>query len=111
VLNKSIFAVCAAATLMTGCASTSIYPTGNNTFSSVTTSSDQGYAEKDAQKKAEEQCAKVGKHLVVLKHDTEYHGPDQQTKLVGSIAGGLLGGGNTSTSNSDYQVKMNFKCA
>lgn len=108
--NKSLFTLCALAIFMTGCAQTSIYPTGNNTYTSVSTSSDQGYAEKDAQKKAEEQCTKQGKHLVVMKHDTEYHGADQQTKLVGGITSGLLGGSNPAVSSSDYQVKMSFKC-
>lgn len=110
-VNKSLLAICAAAALLTSCAQTTIYPTGNDTYSSVSTSSDEGYAEKDGQKKAEEQCTKQGKHLVVLNHKTEYQGVDSQTKLIGGIAGGLLGGGNPTTSSSDYKVKMTFKCA
>lgn len=107
---KSLFALCAAAAVVTGCAQTTIYPSGNNTFTSVSTSSDQGYAEKDAEKKATEQCTKQGRRLVVIKHDTEYHGPDASQKIMGGIVGGVLGGGNAATSANDYQVKMTFKC-
>jgi hypothetical protein len=107
---KCLLILCATAVVATGCASTTIYPAGKNTYTSVSTSSDQGYAEKDAEKKATEQCTKQGRRLVVLKHDTEYHGPDASQKLVGGIVGGVLGGGNPTTSSSDYQVKMTFKC-
>tara|TARA_R110000868_G_scaffold210193_2_gene460215 strand:+ start:1559 stop:1897 length:339 start_codon:yes stop_codon:yes gene_type:complete len=110
-LPSKLIAICAASTLLTSCASTSIYPTGKNTYSSVTTSSEQGYAEKDALAKAEEKCTKQGRKLAVLNHHTEYHGVDAQTKLVGGIAAGLLGGPNYTTSSNDYEVKMNFRCA
>lgn len=109
--KKFLLALFPVIMIIAGCAQTTIYPTGNNNFSSVSTSGDQGYAEKDALEKAEKHCADLGRRLVVLKHDTEYHGPDQQTKLVGGIAAGLLGAPNPTTSSSDYKVKLTFKCS
>lgn len=96
--------------LLAGCAQTSIYPTGGNTYSSVSTSSSQGPAESDAKSKAEAQCAKQGKRLVVMQHQTAYNGADTGTKIAGGIVSGLIGGPNMAVSSSDYEVKMRFKC-
>lgn len=97
--------------LLSSCAQTSIFPTGNNTYSSVSTSSAQGPAESDAKAKAEAQCTKQGKRLVVLQHQTNYQGADTSTKIAGGVISGLIGGPNMAVSSSDYQVKMQFKCA
>lgn len=105
-----LIALCSTMVLLTGCASTTIYPNGKNSFSSVTNSSEQGYAEKDAKQKAEKQCLDQGKRLVVVNHHTEYHGADEQTKIVGGVVAALVGGPNFAVSSSDYQVRMTFKC-
>jgi hypothetical protein len=96
---------------LVGCASTTIYPGPNNSYSLVTTSGDQGYAEKDAEKKAEEYCQKKGQQLVVLNHKTEYHGVDKNNAAMIGLASAILTrGGNPASSNQDYQVTMNFTC-
>lgn len=95
---------------LSGCASTTIYPEPNNTFSLVTTSSDQGYAEKDALKKATEHCQTSGRRLVVLKHNTIYQGADKNNAALIGLASAVIGTGNTAKSAEDYQVTMKFKC-
>lgn len=97
---------------LVGCASTTIYPGENNTFSLVTTSSEQGYAEKDAEKKAADYCSKKGQELVVVSHKTEYHGADKNDAAMIGLASAILthGGGNPASSDQDYQVTMTFKC-
>ena len=102
---------CSAAVLLVGCASTTIYPGEKGTFSLVTTSSDQGYAEKDAEKKADEYCTKAGKRLVVVSHKTEYHGANKDNAALIGLASAVLNGGmNPAKSNEDYEVTMTFKC-
>lgn len=100
----------ASAFLITACASTTIFPEGGNTFSSVSTSSEQSYAEKDALKKAETYCQKQNKKLVVLNHNTTYQGTDASQKIIGGVVSGVLGGPNPAVSSSDYEVKMRFRC-
>ena len=103
--------VCSAAILLAGCASTTIYPEANDSFSLVTTSSEQGYAEKDAQQKATEYCTNLGKRLVVVHHETAYHGADKNNAAMIGLASAILTGGpNPARSNQDYEVKMQFKC-
>lgn len=96
--------------LLTSCAQTTIYPIGKDEFSSVSTSSNQGYAEQDAKAKAETHCNKLGKRLQVINHQTRYRGPDAQTKMVGGVVSGLTGGPNSAVSENDYEVRMLFKC-
>ena len=97
--------------LLASCAQTTIYPMGGDTFSSVSTSSDQGFAEQGAKNKAEAYCQKMGKHLVVKNHETFYHGPDTQTKMLGGMFSDLTGSNqNHAVSESDYEVRMIFRC-
>lgn len=106
-----LFAACSLSFLIVSCAQTTIYPLGDNTFSSVSTSSDQGYAEQGAKNKAESYCQKMGRQLVVKNHETFYHGPDRQTKMLGGIVSDLTGSTeNHATSESDYEVRMIFRC-
>jgi hypothetical protein len=103
--------LCSLAIVLAGCASTTIYPEANDSFSLVTTSSDQGYAEKDASKKAAEYCTGLGKRLVVVHHETAYHGANKDNAAVIGLASAILtGGSNPAKSNEDYEVKMQFKC-
>ena len=107
---------CFIAILVVGCADTTIYPEANNTYSLVTTSGKQGYAEKDALKKSSEYCNKTGKKLVVLSHQTAYHGVEKtNAALIGLASLALTArqdsiGGNPATSNQDYEVTMKFTC-
>lgn len=103
---------CSIGFLLIGCASTTIYPEGHDTYSLVTTSSEQGYAEKDAKKKAEKHCMEMGKQLVVISHQSEYHGADKNNAAVIGLASAILtqNGPNPAKSNNDYEVKMKFKC-
>lgn len=99
-----------AAMLLTNCASTTIYPNGGDVFTSVSTSSSQAYAEKDAQSKAAAHCKKLGKQFVVMRHETQYHGADTATKIAGGVASGFTGGTNLAVSENDYEVILQFKC-
>lgn len=102
---------CLVAILLAGCASTTIYPGTKGNYSLVTTSSDQGIAEKDAEEKAEKYCNKMGKSLAVISHQTDYHGMDKNNAAIVGLAGAILAGnGNLGRSNEDYQVTMQFKC-
>jgi hypothetical protein len=102
---------CSTGILLVGCASTTIYPEGKGNFSLVTTSAEQGYAEKDAEKKAAEYCTGLGKSLVVISHKTEYHGPDKNNAAVIGLASAILTRGpNPAQSNQDYEVTMKFTC-
>ena len=106
-----ILSLCSIAVLLAGCASTTIYPKEDNTFSLVTTSSDQGAAEKDAKEKAQKYCNNLGKQLAVIKHDTVYKGADKNNVAVIGLVGAVLGaGGGHGRSNEDYELKMHFKC-
>jgi len=67
-LMRSTLLFVGLALLLTGCASTTIFPKGNNNYSSTSTSSDQNYAEKDAIEKAHKQCMDQGKRLAVTNH-------------------------------------------
>lgn len=109
-INFKVIATCTSIALLTSCANTTIFPNGPNSFSSVSTSSQQKYAESDAKSKAEAHCKKLGKQLAVSNHQTEYHGADTSTKVAGAIVSGLVGGPNFAVSSSDYEVKMQFKC-
>ena len=103
--------ICLAAVLLVGCASTTIYPEANGNYSLVTTSSDQGYAEKDAEKKAEAYCADNGRKLVVVSHQTAYHGADKNNAAFIGLASAILPqGSNPARSNQDYEVTMKFRC-
>ncbi len=95
---------------LAGCAQTSIFPTGHNSYASVSTSSSQGPAEKDAREKAEAQCRLRGKRLIVTQHQTQYKGADTATKIAGGVVSALVGGPNMAVSSDDYEVKMRFKC-
>jgi hypothetical protein len=98
-------------TLLTSCASTTIYPGENGTYSSVTTSREQAYAEKDAAKKAEEYCRQQGKNYIVVNHQTKYQGADKtDSAMIGLASAMFTGGSNPAKSNEDYQVTMTFKC-
>jgi len=111
-INTKFILLCAASLLLTGCASTAIFPKGGNNYSSVTTSASQGNAEEDAKKKSERECVKQGKHLAIVSHQTTYRGADTGSKIAGGILGGLLlGGYNPAISSDDYEVKMQFRCA
>lgn len=101
---------CSIAILSVGCASTTIYPHADGNYSLVTTSSQQGYAEKDAAKKAEEYCAKMGKRYFVVDHKTAYHGIEKDKAAMINLAGAVFGGGRQAGSNDDYEVTMKFKC-
>ncbi len=108
--NPRILSVGMCLALLAGCASTTIYPEGDNNFSLVTTSSAQGAAESDAKNKAMKYCQKMGQRLVVLKHRTKYQGvPKNEAAIVG-LASAVLGSPNTASSSSDYQVTMKFTC-
>lgn len=99
--------------LVLGCASTTIYPEGNNAYSLVTTSSEQSYAEKDAQSQADKQCTALGKSLVVLQHQTSYHGVNKESAALIGLATLVVNPKqphNPATSNSDYEVRMKFMC-
>lgn len=96
-----------------GCASTTIYPEGKDTYSLVSTSQDQGYAEKDAKEKAEKYCMEHGKSLVVVSHQSAYHGVSKDNAALIGLASSMLTHGdpaNPAHSNSDYEVTMKFKC-
>ncbi len=100
------------ALFLAGCASTTIYPEGENKFSLVATSSSEGSAEKAAEKKASDYCEKMGKKLVVLKHQSTYQGVDRNQKAVIGLASALVGGGpNPASSSDDYRVELKFKCS
>ena len=97
--------------LLAGCASTTIFPGPNNSFSLVTTSSEQSYAEKDAKTKAEDYCLARGKSLVVLDHQTKYNGADKSSvALIGLASAVLTDGPNPAQSSNDYEVRVKFIC-
>ena len=110
--KSALITITSAALLLTACANTTIYPGEKGTYSLVTTSSDQGYAEKDAKKKSEEYCTTLGKRLVVVNHKTAYHGADKNNvAVIGLVSTVLGGGGNPARSSEDYEVLMTFRCA
>ncbi len=97
--------------LLTGCASTTVFPLGHNKYSLVASSSSQGSAESAAKSKAQAVCKKHGKHLVVLSHRTKYQGVNKSDKAMMNIAGAVLAGDPAvADSNSDYKVTMKFAC-
>ena len=95
---------------LVGCASTTIYPAANNTFTSVTTSSEQSYAEKDALKRARAHCEKMGKQLQVLKHESKYQGMKKSDQAVLGAISTVLIGVNTAKRSDDYRVALKFRC-
>lgn len=106
-----IVSVVVTASVLAGCASTTIFPEGKNQYSLVTTSSSEGSAEADAKKKAAKYCQKQAKNLVVLSHSTKYQGVNKQNAaMIGVASAFLTGGGNPARSNDDYQVTMKFTC-
>lgn len=102
--------ICPSLLLITSCASTTIFPSEGNTFTSISNSSEQSYAETDAKNKAEKHCKQLGKHLSIINHQTNYHGPDNQTKLMGAVAAQVLNTSNMATSQSDFEIILHFKC-
>lgn len=108
----SLSLVCSTTFLLASCASTTIYPGPNGNYSLVTTSSEQGYAQKDARKKAAEYCQSIGKNLVVINHQTNYNGADKNNAALIGLASSIFtpDAGNPAKSNQDYEVKMNFRC-
>ncbi len=98
-------------TLLVGCASTTILPEGNGRYSLVSTSSSESAALSDAKKKANEECLKQNKQLIVLKHHSVYQGMDKTNKAMINLAGALLAGnGGTANSSDDYKISMMFRC-
>jgi len=95
---------------LAACASTTIYPGTDNTFTSVTTSSEQSYAEKDALKRANAQCEKMGKQLQVLKHESKYQGMKKSDQAVLGAISTVLVGMNTARRDDDYRVALKFRC-
>ena len=94
-----------------GCASTTVFPEGDGKYSLVTTSSSEGYALKEAKKKAMEHCAKLNKELVVIKHKSTYQGMDKNNKALANIAGALLtNNASAGDSSDDYKIEMKFRC-
>lgn len=107
---KKLAALAVGCALIAGCASTTIYPGENNTFTSVTTSSDQGVAEKDALKKANEHCKKMGKRLVVLNRKSHYQGMKKSDAAVIGAVSTFLTGVNTAHRSDDNKVTLRFRC-
>lgn len=108
---KSTFIV-SALSFLYGCASTTVFPEGNNRYSLVSTSFSESSALEDAKKKATEVCNQQNQTLIVLKHKSVYQGIDKRDKAIIDIADTVLNGNTTSTSNSDdYKVTMKFRCS
>ncbi len=112
-MRNKIFISTSLCLLLAGCANTTIYPEGDNNFSLVTNSAYQSEAEREALDKATDYCAKMGRRLIVIHHQTNYHGPDKTAAAMTEVASMMLSKDHETTStrsNDDYEVTMKFTC-
>lgn len=98
--------------VLTGCASTTVLPREDGTYSLVANSHSANSAIAAAQEDAEDYCQRLGGlHAVVVKYDSHYKGADKNAKAVIGAVGMILGSYHGDGSRmDDNQVEMTFKC-
>ena len=101
--------------VLASCASPTVYPEKDGTYTLVSTSSYSSSANKAAKKKATKVCGDEARNLEVVKVDEVYQGVDKTAGAAMNVASSLvasLAGGYSQSSNSenDYKVTLNFRC-
>ena len=107
----------AAALLLSGCAANvTIIPGKANQYTAVATAAEENDANEASIKKATKVCADQGKRLQVTSRTTKYQGLEKSQKELISAATSVARAfskkyvADTSTSEDDYRVEMNFEC-
>ncbi len=103
---------------LTGCApTTTILPLGSNQFRAITSSSSRSTAYETTMKNATKQCQQLGRKIIVVSSHNTYSGLNKQQKMISSLASDFtsaISGGhsglNSSSSDDDNQVVVQFKC-
>lgn len=97
--------------VLTGCASTTVLPREDGSYSLVASSYSADSAISAAQDDAIEHCRRLGKSMVVVRYESRYNGADKNAKAVigavGVMTGRYYGDGSRM---DDNQVEMHFKC-
>lgn len=107
----------AAALLLSGCATNvTIMPGKANQYSAFATSAEEGDATSAIMKKATQVCAEQGKRIQVISRTSKYQGLEKSQKELISAATSVARAfskkyvADTSTSDDDYKVELNFEC-
>jgi len=99
---------------LASCASSTLYPMGNDTYRIVSLSSAESYADKESMEKAQKVCIEQGKRVEVIKSNTEYQGMDKNIKGTIGMISAFIPEKNQHTSNgsgsNDYKNTTEFRC-